>query len=113
MDLEESTSATMAKKAETGAAAAVMTEDTHGMTEVATTKVAEDTAVGASTMTITIAVTAKGTDVNTRLAEARGTESPRTVLHRHLLARAEAAAVAESQGLPPPMAERSETHETC
>ena len=104
MDLAESTSATMAMEVEAGAVAAAMTDDTPGMMEAATTRVAEATAAAASITTI-----AKGTDVRTRLSEARGIKSPRTVLRHHPPVREEAVAEAGGQGLTPPMAERSET----
>ena len=109
MDLAESTSARMVMEAEAGVAAAAMKEDTPGMMEAATTRVAEATAAGASIMMIATGVAAKGTDVRTQLAGARNIESPRTVLRHHLPVRAEAVAVAGGQGLTPPMAERSET----
>ena len=81
--------------------------------EAATTKMAEVTAVGASAMMTTIAVTAKGMGAKTRLAEARGTESPHTVLRHLRPVKAEVVAEAGGQGLAPPMAEkRSRTHET-
>ena len=57
-------------------AAAAMKEDTPGMMEVATTRVAEATAAGASIMTIATAVAASGMGVRTQLAEARGMEGP-------------------------------------
>ena len=109
MDLAEAPSATMATEEGTGAAAAAMTDDTPGMMEVATSKVAEATAAVASITTIATGVAAKGTDVRTQLAGAKSIESPRTVLRHHLPVRAEAVAVAGGQGLTPPMAERSET----
>ena len=98
-------------EAEAGVAAVATREETPAMMEVATTRVAEATAAGASTMTMATAVVASRTDVRTQLAEARGIKSPRTVLRHHLPVRAEAAAVAGSQDHPLPMAEKSETHD--
>ena len=111
MDLAESTSATMAMEAGTGAAAAAMTDDTPGMMEVATSKVAEATAAVASITTIATGVAAKGTDVRTQLAGAKNIENPRTVLRHTLPVRAEAAAAAGNQDHPLPTAEKSETHD--
>ena len=82
------------------------------MMETSTTRVAEATTAGASTTAIATIVAASGVDVRTRLAEARGTKSPRTVLRHHLPVRAEAAAVAGGQDLTPPMVEKIQTHET-
>ena len=89
-----------------GATAVAMKEGARGMKETATTRVAEATAVGASITAIATVVAASGTDVRTQLAEARGTKSPRMVLHHHL-PRAEVVAVAGSQDLSPPIAEKA------
>ena len=102
----------MEMEAEVGVAAAATKEDAPGMMETATTRVAKVTAVGANTMLTATVVAARGTDVRTQLAEARGIKSPRTVLRHHPPVRAEAAAVAGGQAPTPPMAEKSETHET-
>ena len=72
----------MENRGEVGAMTAVMREEGPDVMETATTRVAEVTAVGASATMIITVVTAKGIGEKTRLAEARGTESPRTAL-RH------------------------------
>ena len=95
-----------------GAVAAAMREGTRGMKETATIGVAEVTAAAAGITAIVTAVAARGMVVRTQLAEARGTKSPRTALRHHPPVRAEAAAVAGSQDLIPPMAEKSQMHET-
>ena len=99
-------------EAEVRAAAAATKEDAPGMMETATTGVAEVTTVGANTMLTATVVAARGMDMRTQLAEARGIKSPRTVLHHHPPVRAEAAAVAGGQVPTLPMAEKSEMHET-
>ena len=80
------------------------------MMEIATTRVAEVTAVAASAMTIIIAKTAKGTEEKTQLVEARGTENLRVGLRPLPLAKV--VVVAEDAGRGPnlPMAEKSQTH---
>ena len=94
-----------------GATAVAIKEGARGMKETATTRVAEATAAGASTTAIATVVAASGMGMRTQLAEARGTKTPRTVLHHHLLVRAEAVAVAGSQDLIPPMAKKSQMDE--
>ena len=101
----------MVMEEEVGVAAAATKEDAPGMMETATIKVAEVTAVGASTTAIATKVVARGMDVRIPPAEARGIKSPRTVLRHHHPVRAEAAAKAKGQGLTPPMAEKSAMHE--
>ena len=95
-----------------GATAAAMKEDVHGMKEIAIIRVAEVAAAVASITAIVTAVAARGMVVRTRLVEVRGIKSPRTALCHHLPVRVEAAAVAGSQDLIPPMAEKSQMHET-
>ena len=65
---------------EAGTMTAAMREGGSDVMETTTIRVAEVTAVGASAMTIIIMETAKGIGERTRLAEARGTEGPLTVL---------------------------------
>ena len=91
-----------------GAVAAAMREGTRGMKETATIGVAEVTAAAAGITAIVTAVAARGMIVRTRLAEVRGTKSPRTALHHHPPVGVEVAEAAGGQGLTPPMAEKDE-----